>query len=203
MKKIIPLSLIFFSVYISLSAQTFEFDSINYKQIETGSIVLKNDAWLIQVNHSAFTEYFIPVNLPEKYRVNNQSIVFSGAIGRIPVDVKLAGTPIKLDLIRNLYLTSPRDGASEILPEDEKQINDPDSIGFIHNQTGRIIKTGDTYIIEQNINGEIKRYIPDNFPDAFKKENAEIYFSCVLRKIPENVRMMGSPVTIREIKFKE
>ncbi len=203
MRILFPVILIIISGTIQSSAQTFEFDSINYKKMEVGVIVLKNNTWLIAVPHSNFTEYFMPVNLPEKYHVNNQDIVFEGALGRIPMENKPEGTPIRLSMIRILYKTEPRNGEAEHISGDNENALITDSIGFIQNQKGVIIKIGDTYLIEQNINGEIKRFVPDTFPEEFKKENAEIYFSCVLRKIPENVRMMGAPIILREIKFSE
>lgn len=203
MKNAILFLIVFCSVLMHTSAQTFQFDSINFKQMEMGVIIIKNNTWVIKVNHTNFTEYFLPVNLPEKYHVTDQDIVFEGALGKIPMDMKLEGTPIKLTMIRNLYKAEPRDDDAEHISSDAESNLIADSIGFIQNQTGTIIKIGDTYLIEQNTNGEIKRFVPDNFPSAFKKENARIYFSCVLRKIPSNVRMMGSPITIREIKFAE
>lgn len=202
--KILFFFLVPFLFSITISAQTFQFDSVNYKQKEIGVIALKNNTWVIRVDHTAFTEYFLPVNLPDKYQVNGQDIVFEGAIGKIPMDIKLEGTPIRLSMIRNLYKAELRgDEAEHISSEETDSMVESmaDSVGYLQNQPGTIIKIGDAYLIEQLIDGEIKRFVPDALPDEFKKENARIYFSCVLRKIPANVRMMGAPVTIRNINF--
>jgi hypothetical protein len=112
--------------------------------------------------------------------------------------VRLQGTPIRLTLIRTLYKVESPEGKSEqIITENAQQ--EIDSVGYIHNETGRIIQIADTWLIEQNKGGEIKRYVPDYLPDAFKTENTEITFSAIIRSVPQHAKMMGIPVTIKEL----
>ena len=54
------------------SAQSYVFDSVGVKSIEIGTVVIKNDTWVIKVDKANFTQYYLPVNLPEKYCINNQ-----------------------------------------------------------------------------------------------------------------------------------
>ncbi len=187
------------------SAQQFEFDSINYKQMEIGQVALKGDTWVIRVDRGLSSEYYMPINLPDSYKNNGRDIVFGGAIGRIPVNVRVVGTPIKLSMIRVLYKTKPKDSGGESIVTDSKNGQSPlfDSVGYIDNEFGKIILVGDVYLIEQNVNGELKRYVPDYLPEGFKHEYTEITFSAVIGKIPPNVRMMGTPVHIKELMMVE
>ncbi len=200
MKNLITLFLALVCVF-GVSAQTIDFDSIGVKSMEIGTVVIKNDTWVIKVDKGGFTEYYLPVNLPEKYCVNNQDIVFEGALGRIPMNVKLAGTPLKLSMIRILYRTKPNPGAGEAISEETTVVSksNSDSIGSLVNCKAKIILIGDVYLIEQTANNETKRYIPDFLPDDFKIANTEITFSATILKHDPNVRMMGTPIKIKEI----
>lgn len=186
-----------FSAY----AQTFEFDSIGVKSMEIGTIIIKNDTWVIKVDKGNFTEYYLPINLPEKYCVKNQNVVFEGALGRIPMNARLVGTPIKLKTIRNLYTTKPSPGSGEGISEEKAptQSNRTDSIGYIAPSSGKIIEISEVFLIEQTVNGETKRYIPDFIPDDFKIAGTEITFSAIILKHDVNVRMMGTPISIKTI----
>jgi hypothetical protein len=184
------------------SAQSYVFDSVGVKSIEIGTVVIKNDTWVIKVDKANFTQYYLPVNLPEKYCINNQEVVFEGAIGRIPTNVKMVGTPLKLSMIRVLYRTKPNPNNGETLSEEKvsQALPDPDSVGFISNANGKIIAIGDVFLIEQEINGETKRYVPDFLPQDFLVANTAITFSATILKSDPNVRMMGTPIKIKDIK---
>ncbi len=190
-----------FTFISGITAQQFEFDSINFKQMEIGQVILKADTWVIRVDRGASSEYYMPINLPDSYKNSGRDVVFEGAIGRIPVNVRLAGTPIKLSMIRVLYKTKPKEGNGESIVTDSNSdlTSGFDSVGYIKNGYGKIILIGDVYLIEQNDDGEIKRLVPDFLPEGFKRENTEITFSAVVGKIPPNVRMMGTPVHIKEL----
>lgn len=199
MKNLYILFLLFIGGF-SVSAQTIQFDSIGVKSMEIGTVIIKNDTWVIKVEKPGVTQYYLPVNLPEQYCINNQDIVFEGAIGRIPVNVRLIGTPLKLSMVRNLYRTKPEPGNGEQIPEEKPAPKtNPDSIGFISKSVGKVIVISDVYLIEQNVNGEVKRYIPDFLPDDFKVANTEITFSAIILKHDPSIRMMGTPIKIKEI----
>lgn len=205
MKKATTTLLVFFGLLITLQAQTFQFDSIGYKSMEIGKVIIKNDAWILRVDKGSYHTDYWPVNLPEKFWIENQEVVFEGALGRIPTNAKLNGTPIELNMIRILYRTKQNNANGEkIVTEDTNTQNFLfDSVGYINNESGKIILISNTYVIEQNINGEIKRYVPDFLPDDFKIENTTITFSGNIGKIPANVRMMGTPLKIKELMLVE
>jgi len=192
--------------FISIStvslAQQFEFDSINYKSLEIGTITIKSNTWVIHVGNGAYAEDFMPVNLPEKYMVEGQDIVFEGAIGRIPMHIKLAGTPVRLTMIRTLYKTKPNGNNTEQVVTEQTS---PafDSTAYIRNGRGKIILIGDTYLIEYMQDGDMRRYVPDYLPEDFKHENLDITFSGVVGEIDPNVRMMGAPLTVKELMLVE
>jgi len=201
MKQVFTL-LLLSTISFSISAQDIEFDSIGVKSMEIGIVVIKNDTWVIKVDKGNFAEFYLPVNLPEKYCINNQEVVFEGALGRIPMNVKLAGTPLKLSMIRILYRTKPDPGAGEAISNEKQPVaqTNSDSIGYLQNCAGSIILISDVYLITQTLNGETKRYIPDFLPDDFKIANTEITFSAIILKHDPNVRMMGTPIKIKEIR---
>lgn len=201
MKKLTTTLLVFFGLIISLQAQTFQFDSIGYQSMEIGKVIIKNDSWILRVDKGSFHNDYWPVNLPEKFWIENQEVVFEGALGRIPTNAKLNGTPIELHMIRILYRTKPNNNNGEKTVTEDNNTQTPvfDSVGYIDKQSGKIILVSGTYVIEQNINGEIKRFVPDFLPEDFKIENTTITFSGNIGKIPANVRMMGTPLKIKEL----
>ena len=200
MKKLYTLILALGALFTA-AGQGFEFDSVGVKSLDIGTVVLKNDTWVIKVEKPGMVQYYLPVNMPEKYCVQNQEVAFEGAIGRIPVNVRLVGTPLKLSTIRILYRTKPEPGNGERVPEEKPTIPkvNSDSIGYIEKSAAKIILVGDVYLIEQVINGETKRYVPEFLPDDFKVADMEINFSAIIIKHDPNVRMMGTPIKIKEI----
>jgi len=205
MKKLTASIIFLFVLFGTFKAQTFQFDSISFKSMEIGKVMIENNSWIIRVEKGSFNSDYWPVNLPEKFMTPGQEVVFEGAIGRIPQNAKLAGTPIELSMIRILYRTKQNDtnGEKIVTEETKNTIVQNDSVGFINKETGKIILIGDVYLIEQNNNGEIKRFVPDFLPDDFKVENTTITFSGTIGKIPANVRMMGTPLKIKELRFEE
>ena len=189
-------------------AQGFVFDSVGVQHMTIGKVILKSDTWVIRVERGGGYDDFWPVNLPDKYAIAGQEVVFEGALGRIPMQARLVGTPVKLSMIRVLYRTTPRDDdkSGESIAK-EKPIN-PDSVGYIEKQTGRILMVNDMYLIETTTvdakgNEEVKRYVPDFLPDDFKMAGQQITFSAIILKHDPNVRMMGTPVKIKELMMEE
>lgn len=204
MKRLYTLCALF--LYMSaVSAQGFEFDSIGVQSITIGKITQKADTWVIRVDRAGGYDDYWPVNLPESYAIQGQEVVFEGARGRIPVNARLVGTPVKLHMIRVLYRTQPADADGETLPKEELPTKtiDPDSTGYIDKQHGKIIQITDVYFIESVINGEVKRYVPDYLPDDFKIAGSDITFSAVTLKYDPQVRMLGAPVRIKELMMEE
>jgi hypothetical protein len=186
-----------------LHAQGYAFDSIGVQHMTIGKVTLKSDTWVIRVERAGGYDDFMPVNLPEKYAIPGQEVVFEGALGRIPMNVRMIGTPVKLSMIRVLYRTQPQDNGSTGETISTEKTTDPDSVGFINKQTGKILLISDVYLIETTIGDEVKRYVPDFLPDDFKVAGSVITFSAVIVKHDPNVRMMGTPVKIKELMMEE
>ncbi len=169
--------------------------------MEIGRIDLKSDTWIIRVDHGSFHDDFWPVNLPEKFHVKGQEVVFEGALGRIPINVKLAGTPVRLRMIRNLYRIQPGNSGGETNPGEKEltETKSTDTLVTLQKAAGKIVLISDNWLIEQNVNGEIKRYVPDFLPEDFRVVNTEITFSGIVKKPDPNVRMMGTPIQITEL----
>jgi hypothetical protein len=59
-----------------------------------------------------------------------------------------------------------------------------------------------TFVIEAiTIDGNIERYVPNNLPAEFQKENLSVSFEATLLEIPPNVRMVGQPIRLKSIRL--
>lgn len=188
---------------LQVQAQGYTFDSVGVQHMTIGKVAMKSDTWVIRVERAGGYDDFMPVNLPEKYAVAGQEVVFEGAIGRIPMQVRLVGTPVKLSMIRVLYRTQPRDTEQTGETISKEKYVDPDSVGYILKQTGKIVQISDVYLIETTVGDEVKRYVPDVLPEDFRIAGSTIVFSAVILKHDPNVRMMGTPVKIKELMMEE
>ena len=188
-------------------AQEFVFDSIGVQSITIGRITQKADTWVIRVDRPNGYDDFWPVNLPAQFAVPGQEVVFEGARGRIPMNVRLVGTPVKLSMIRVLYRTQPSpDKKGEVIPQEKEKPAaqvETDSVGYLDKQLGKIIQVNDVYLIECVLGDEVKRYVPDYMPDDFKVAENVITFSAVILNHDLQVRMMGTPVRIKELMMEE
>ncbi len=197
--------LLLISQISSLKAQSFQFDSVSFKNTEIGKVLKKGDSWIIRVNEGEHAKDYWPVNLTEKYEVEGQAVAFEGAVGRIPANVRLVGTPIRLTNIRTLSKAKVNEPGKEMEVSENKLNKNAgfDSLDFVKNGIGTVILISDTYLIEQLQNGETKRYYPDYLPEDFRQENLRITFSGVVGKPDPNVRMLGTPLKIKELTMTE
>lgn len=205
MKRLITLFALFCALS-ALKAQQPVFDSVGVQSITIGTITQKNNMWLIQVERNGGYEYYSPINLPASYALPGQEVVFEGARGRKELNGQLATVPIKLNMIRVLYRTKQPDNSGETIPQEKNQAPqqmETDSIGFIKAQHGKILLIADVYVIETEVSGELKRYVPEFMPDDFKVDGSMVTFSAVLLKYDPQVRMMGAPIRITELMAEE
>ena len=79
-------------------------------------------------------------------------------------------------------------------------------IGHVSNETGKIQLISSTqknwYVISPDYD-DTQRFLPDNLPDIFKKDGLKVIFSGKICEIPENVRLIGTPlilIGIEEVK---
>lgn len=204
MKKLYTLLVILMAVPFAGKAQGIEFDSIGVQPMTIGVVTQKSDTWIIRVERPGGYDDFMPVNLPESYAIPGQEVVFEGARGRIPMNVRMVGTPVRLSMIRVLYRTKPNPNNGEQTPKEQhpKPI-DPDSTGCIDKMHGKVIHGGEAWLIECMVQDDVKRYVPDYLPDDFKVAGSDITFSAIILKHDPNARMMGTPVRIKELIMEE
>lgn len=171
-------------------AQMFPFDSVGYKYISIGKVIMKGDVWIIREGEGNKVHDYYPVNIEERFMIEGQDVVFAGTLGRIPENVRMNGTPLKLDDCRKLYRTNPKEDGSAMEVDRESQQEAPI---FLENRKGKILYVGGTWIIEMEGGA---RYVPDYLPDDFKSDNLQIEFSGNAGKNPPNVKALGDPLTI-------
>lgn len=196
MKKLFTILFLSISIPI-LYAQNMEFDSIGYIQMQTGKMIQKGDSWVIRCGEGNTIKDYAPVNLPSNILINNQDVVFAGALGRVPANVRITGTPVKLHSIRKLYKSKPGNETDMMDAQTKTTQQQIDSVGYVKNANGKIGKVSDTWVIE-DINNST-RYVPDFLPQDFHLEGLQVTFSGIIKKSDPNVRIMGTPFTIKEL----
>ena len=84
------------------------------------------------------------------------------------------------------------------------QINDCNTnyVGQVSHEAGKIRLISSTqengYVIIPD-DDDTQRFLPKNLPDKFKKDGLNVIFSGKICEIPENVRLMGTPLILIEI----
>lgn len=200
MKKLFTLVFLLSTVHF-IKAQNFQFDSVGYMELQIGKMIEKGEVWIVRTGEGNAVKDYYPVNLPDEYKISNQDVVITAAIGRIPSNIRMAGTPIELKSIRKLYKTKPHDTGTSTKDQIKTKAAEFDSVGFVKNGNGVIIKIGDVFLIEQTEDNKnnVVRYVPDYLPQDFKIEGLHITFSGVIGQPDPNIRMMGKPLKIKEL----
>ncbi|MFN0276427.1 MAG: hypothetical protein ACKVPJ_11810 [Chitinophagales bacterium] len=196
MKRICTL-IICISTFTVLTAQNMQFDSIGYIQMQTGKIIQKGDSWVIRCGEGNNIQDYAPVNLPQNMQIENQDVVFAGAIGKIPPNIRMTGTPLSLHSVRKLYKSKPGNVSDKMEPSKKVLQANIDSVGYVKDGKGKISKISDSWVIEDTENNT--RYVPDFLPQDFQEEGLMITFSGIIKKSDPNVRIMGKPFTIKEL----
>jgi hypothetical protein len=147
----------------------------------------------------------VPINLQDKYKIEDITVAFSGEIGRVPSHVRMVGKPLKIKVINRLFPKSGNANPNEKNPgaETKSTPNDGiDSIGFIKDSKGKIRKIvaeKETYIIEVDNGENITQYLPEFMPDDFKEHGLEIHFSGIVGKVKGDGVTLGRPFEIKEM----
>ena len=75
-------------------------------------------------------------------------------------------------------------------------------VGHVSKEAGKIRLISSTqengYVIIPD-DDDTQRFLPKNLPDKFKKDGLNVIFSGKICEIPENVRLMGTPLILIEI----
>lgn len=96
MKKIFVVTAILLSA-ISINAREYEW----YKTIKNVKGVVQkvmDDTWVIVPEGSGGNRYYSE-QLPDEYKKDSLHVTFSGMVGKIPPNVRMVGTPLKLQKI--------------------------------------------------------------------------------------------------------
>ncbi len=75
-------------------------------------------------------------------------------------------------------------------------------VGYVSNEKGTIQLISpkqDWYVIILGYD-DMQRFLPTNLPDIFKKDGLKVIFSGKICEIPENVRLIGTPLLLTSIK---
>jgi hypothetical protein len=176
-----------------LSAQNFTFEQAGEKGVTIGVMMLKGDVWVIREGQGNAVIDYYPINLTEDFKIEGQEVVFEALLGKMPANVRLAGKPVQLTMIRKLYRANPKETT------DEMSVKKEETEMKINNVQGRIIKISDTWLIESITDGKTMRYVPQNLPDDFKVEGLEITVTGMVGKNDPSVRAMGEPLRIIEM----
>jgi hypothetical protein len=203
MKKICFTLVSFFLVIHYSTAQTIEFDSTGYRAMQVGTMMQKADVWIIRVGDINYAQDYYPINLGDQMKIEGQKVVFAGAVGSPPPNVRMIGIPLRIASIRKLSTVkavgAEKNETAVKQNVSKKGNSDFDSVGYLKNVSGKIITINDTYLIEQNEQGDTHRYFDPNMPNDFKKENMMVTFSGIIGKPAANVRLMGTPFKITEM----
>lgn len=172
-------------------AQTYTFDSVGYKHMSIGAVIMKDDIWVIREGEGKYIHDYYPINLEERLKSDGQEVAFEGALGKIPPNVKMTATPIQLHQCRRLYRTKPNEDGSEMeVVNKEAQQEAPI---YLEDREGKIMYVGGIWIIEMDGG---KRFVPDYLPEDFKVDGLQIIFSGNAGTNPPNVKALGDPFSI-------
>lgn len=191
MKKVFTLLLLCTGAILYAQAQTYTFDSVGYKYMSIGTVMMKDEIWIIREGEGNFTHDYYPINLEDRLKSEGQEVAYEGVLGKIPENVRMSATPMQLVQCRKLYRTKPNEIGNE-MEINSKQVEQEAPI-FLANREGKIIYVGGTWLIEMDGG---KRYVPDYLPEDFKVDGLKIVFSGNAGTNPPNVRAMGDPFTI-------
>ena len=82
------------------STWTLEVDSAGHLQGVVAKVVLLfPEQGLYALETNGGTKRYLPVNLPKEYKKDGLKVKISGITGKIPPNVRLAGTPLRLKRI--------------------------------------------------------------------------------------------------------
>jgi len=94
------LSVVFFGLVLSVSAQDFEINYTTPVSKTKGHIVLLGSTLAVLQPDSATYQRYVATNLPAEYKKDGLAVIFSGKTGEPPPNAQMAGTPLRLACIK-------------------------------------------------------------------------------------------------------
>lgn len=128
--------------------------------------------------------------LREELRVNGLKIKVSGILGKIPPNVRMMCSPLKITEASIIDSSSKKivksqDWGYEI---DYMVTNEKGTVKFLENQEIVVI------VPDKNPTG---RYISNQLPEEYRKDGLKVTYSGDVGKIPPNFRMLGTPLRLK------
>lgn len=173
-----------------------ETDSIGFIKQQHGTVVQIADVFVIEATIAGEMKRYVPEFMPDDFKIDGSQITFSGVLLKYDPQVRMMGAPIR---ITELMAEEKMAFDSTLLQESVSAFFPFDSAGYVWSLSGVIAVIADTYVIVVTENGNTTRYVPAILPKQFQQADKAVVFSGVVGKIPANVRLMGTPITLDTI----
>jgi hypothetical protein len=171
-------------------------DSIGFIKQQHGTVMQIADVFIIESTIEGELKRYVPEFMPDDFKVDGSAITFSGVLLKYDPQVRMMGAPIR---ITELMAEEKMAFDSTMLQETVAELFPFDSAGYIQSARGVITLIADTYVIVVTEEGNTTRYLPAMLPKQFQVADKVVVFSGELGKIPANVRLMGTPITLDTI----
>lgn len=171
------LTLTAFIVPLLASAQQFTFEPAGDKGLTIATVTEKGGTWVLREGIKDNYNDYYAINLPEEFQREGIEVVFKGTLGKIPSNVRMAGRPVELSMIKRLYRADVK------VESDDMQTGrmERDSIIRVENVDGSVYSTmGNWYIKGGTLENKVI-YAPENLPDEFKIESLSVTFTGMVR----------------------
>lgn len=202
--------LFFLSCLISLSMTAIQaqklsakIDSVGYLPTTLCRVSTIAGAYLLTPEENPNMRY-APANMTTTYQKEGALVRVSGVIGAIPPNVRMVGTPFRINTIEFAETvtggTKPSKGEGDIKPQKSRgEGKNANTVIYnipLKDVRGTIRKiTADQYVIEAGST----RYMPDKLADDLKIEGYRVRFWGKVGKVPPNARLLGTPLQISKI----
>ncbi len=186
-------------------------DSVGFVATTQGKIVVIANHFMIVPNDKS-TRYY-PKNLDDAFKVEGMEVSFTAIRLRVPPNVRMMGMPIYLKTItaNAPNKTAPSTGrkvkalpnskpSKATVPTGSKQRgnNAVNKNPKLMNVKGTIVEAAGYHVIETS---EGLRYFDANLASQYKVAGTKVVFTGTPGTIPPNVRMVGRPIEIHNIRI--
>ncbi|MGB1206153.1 MAG: hypothetical protein ACPG5B_10935 [Chitinophagales bacterium] len=158
---------------------------------EAATVMAKANQFVLVLEKNK-SKHYLPDNLGKKYQNDGMRVVVSGDILKAPENARLIGTPFHISAIKIVKPTATNN-KSDIVKGD----NGIKYTSSVTDVKGSIMAKAGKFVID--VNGT--HYDPsETLPANYRKAGTKVIFSGQVGTIPENIRMIGKPLKITNIK---
>ena len=221
---------IMFSFFFCNDSPAQKMESAGYLDNEICKIVQISDWYvLVPIAENKNKKRYAP-KLDKVYQIDGLHVKVSGTIGKIPPNVKMIGHPLSIDRIEVVKIKDLPQSYRKTIADEQKTVSSPpkqsppktnaskktndsssnSSVASkinramqanrtkkVENVKAKVIKVADTFLLEDK---QGKRYLPKNLAEKFQIIGRKVTFSGKEGSIPPNVKMLGVPLEITDIK---